>query len=70
MDKDFYIQHGISTKKFRLFGLITSPVEDGNRRQEGVGDGYWVAMGEYCPQMEINGIDDNFEYIERHPDEE
>ena len=70
LDKDFYIQHGISTKKLRLFGLITSPVEDGNRRQEGVGDGYWVAMGEYCPQMEINGIDDNFEYIERHPDEE
>lgn len=27
-------------------------------------------MGEYCPQMEINGIDDNLEYIERHPDEE
>lgn len=38
--------------------------------QEGVGDGYWVAMGEYCPQMEINGITDNLEYIERHFDEE
>ena len=70
LDKDFYIRHGISVKKLQLFGLITSPVEDGNRRQEGVGDGYWVAMGEYCPQMEINGIEDNFEYIERHQDEE
>ena len=70
LDKDFYIRHGISVKKLQLFGLITSPIEDGNRRQEGVGDGYWVAMGEYCPQMEINGIEDNFEYIERHQDEE
>lgn len=70
VDKEFYLQHGISIKKLQLFGLITSPVEEGNRRQEGVGDGYWVAMGEYCPQMEINGIDDNLEYIACHPDEE
>lgn len=70
VDKDFYLQHGISIKQLELFGLITSPIEEGNRRQEGVGDGYWVAMGEYCPQMEINGITDNLEYIERHPDEE
>ena len=70
VDKDFYLQHGISIKQLDLFGLITSPIEEGNRRQEGVGDGYWVAMGEYCPQMEINGITDNLEYIERHFDEE
>lgn len=70
LDKDFYLEHGISIKQLELFGLITTPIEEGNRRQEGVGDGYWVAMGEYCPQMEINGIDDNLEYIERHPDEE
>lgn len=70
VDKDFYLQHGISIKQLELFGLITSPIEDGNRKQEGVGDGYWVAMGEYCPQMKINGITDNLEYIERHFDEE
>lgn len=70
VDKDFYLEHGIALKQLELFGLITTPIEEGNRRQEGVGDGYWVAMGEYCPQMEINGIDDNLEYIERHPDEE
>ena len=70
VDKEFYLEHGINLKQLELFGLVTTPVEEGNRRQEGVGDGYWVAMGEYCPQMEINGIDDNLEYIERHPDEE
>lgn len=70
VDKEFYQQHGISIKQLELFGLVTTPIEEGNRRQEGVGDGYWVAMGEYCPRMEINGIEDNLEYIERHPDEE
>lgn len=70
VDKDFYLEHGITLKQLELFGLITTPVEEGNRSQEGVGDGYWVAIGEYCPQMEINGITDNLEYIERHPDEE
>lgn len=70
VDKEFYQQHGISIKQLELFGLVTTPIEEGNRRQEGVGDGYWVAMGEYCPQMEINGIEDNLEYIERHSDEE
>ena len=49
VDKEFYQQHGISLRQLELFGLITTPVEEGNRRQEGVGDGYWVAMGEYCP---------------------
>lgn len=70
IDKDFYLKRGISIKQLELFGLITTPVEEGNRRQEGVGDGYWVAIGDYCPEMEINGIDDNLEYIKRHPDEE
>lgn len=70
VDKEFYLEHGITLKQLELFGLITTPIEEGNRRQEGIGDGYWIAIGEYCPQMEINGIDDNLEYIERHPDEE
>lgn len=69
IDKEFYLEHGISIKQLELFGLITTPVEEGNRRQEGVGDGYWIALGDYCPYMEINGIDDNLEYIERHSDE-
>ena len=70
VDKEFYLEHGITLKQLELFGLITTPIEEGNRRQEGVGDGYWVAMGEFCPQMDINGITDNLVYIERHPNEE
>ncbi len=70
IDKEFYVQHGISIKQLELFGLITTPVEVGTRRQDGIGDGYWVAMGEYCPKMGINGMRDNLEYIEHHPDEE
>lgn len=70
LDKDFYLKYDISIKKLNLLGLITTPVDEGNRKQEGVGDGYWSAIGEYCPQMEIDGLDDNLEYIERHPNEE
>lgn len=70
LDKEFYELHGISIKKLQLFGLITTPIEEGNRMQDGIGDGHWVAMGEFCPQMEINGIDDNLEYIMQHPDED
>lgn len=70
VDKEFYLQHGISLKQLELFGMITTPIVEGNRKQEGVGDGYWIALGEYCPRMYIKGLDDNLEYISRHSDEE
>lgn len=70
IDTKFYEQYGISIKKLQQLGLITSPVLEGTRSQEGVGDKHWTALGEYCPHINFNGIEDNFAYIEYHPDEE
>ena len=36
VDQEFYQQHGISIKQLELLGLITTPFEEGNRRQEGI----------------------------------
>lgn len=70
IDTLFYEEHGISIKKLKQLGLITTPVQEGKRNQEGVGDGHWTALGEYCPNIEFDGIEDNFSYIQYHADEE
>lgn len=31
VDKEFYQQHGIFIKQLELLGLVTTPIEDGNR---------------------------------------
>lgn len=70
VDESFYEEHGISISKLKKLGLITTPVSDGPKKQDGVGDGYWVAMGEYCPRIQIEGLEDNLYFIENHPDDE
>ena len=68
IDKEFYEENGISISKLAKLGLIDTPVSEGKRSQEGVGDGHWVALGEYCPELEIEGLDDNLSFIEEFPD--
>lgn len=70
VDESFYEEHGISISKLKKLGLITTPISDGPRKQDGVGDGYWVAMGEYCPRIQIEGLEDNLYYIENHPEDD
>lgn len=68
IDRDFYEEHGISISKLKKLGLITTPVEEGTRADySGTGDGYWRALGEFCPNLSIDGLDENMEYIEYHP---
>lgn len=68
IDKEYYENNGISISMLAKLGLIVSPVTDGNRSQEGVGDGHWVALGEFCPEIEVDGLDDNLCFIEEFPD--
>lgn len=70
IDQAFYEEHGVPLSKLKKLGLITTPVREGSRSNlNGVGDGYWRALGEYCPNLDIDGLDENLEYIEAHPDE-
>ncbi|MBD5105483.1 MAG: hypothetical protein HDT41_00615, partial [Lachnospiraceae bacterium] len=70
LDTDFYVEHEIPIKKLQWFGLVTSAVNEGVKTQEGIGNKQWRALGEYCPEIEFDGIEDNCTYIKYHSDEE
>ncbi|WP_022757461.1 sacsin N-terminal ATP-binding-like domain-containing protein [Butyrivibrio fibrisolvens] len=70
IDKDFYEENGIPISDLSKLGLITSPIYEGRRFHEGIGDNHWVAIGEYCPELTISGLNDNLRYIaEYHADD-
>ena len=70
IDKDYYDKNGIAISSLAKLGLITTPINEGRRFQDGTGDGHWVAVGEYCPEIKIDGLEENLEYIsERHEDD-
>ena len=46
--------------------MVSTPINEGRRSQEGVGDNHWVALGEYCPEIKIDGLDDNLRYISEY----
>lgn len=66
IDKEFYEENGIDINALSKLGLITSPITEGRRVQDGIGDGYWVAVGEYCPELKIDGLEENLSYIDEH----
>ena len=69
IDREFYEDYGISMSKLKKLGLITTPVIEGKRADySGTGDGYWIALGEFCPNMKIDGLAENLDYIESHPE--
>nr|MCR5421834.1 hypothetical protein [Lachnospiraceae bacterium] len=70
IDKDYYENNGIPISKLAKLGLITTPVREGLRNMDGTGDGYWVALGEYCPNIRIESLDYNLNFIERYPEHE
>lgn len=67
IDWHFYEENGIQISKLSKLGMVTTPVVEGRRNQNGHGDSYWVAIGEYCPEIEIVGLYENIMYITRHP---
>ena len=70
LNTEFYERNGISIKKLQSLGLVTSVVKEGTREHQGIGDEHWTALGEYCPHINFDGIEDNFAYIQYHFDEE
>lgn len=70
VDTEFYEQHGIAIKKLQQLGLLTSPMIEGTRVSEGIGDKYWIALGDYCPNIGFDGLLDNLIYIQLHSEEE
>lgn len=66
IDKDFYEENGISISTLSKLGMVSTPINEGRRSQEGVGDNHWVALGEYCPEIKIDGLDDNLRYISEY----
>lgn len=69
VDEEFYNQQGISLKKLQRFGLITTPINEGKRYDPGgPGQESWEALGEYCPRISADYIDENLRFIKYHPD--
>lgn len=71
IDETFYSRNGISVKKLYPFGIITSPVIEGCRQNSGrQGVESWCAQGEFCPELTLDYLDDNFSIIEYMPNTE
>lgn len=70
IDKEFFEENGISISALSKLGLITSPVTEGARSQDGVGDSYWHAIGEFCPNIRIDRLAENLAYIEEYYDQD
>lgn len=71
IDSEFYEENGISISELSKLGLITSPIIEGRKSSEnGIGDNYWIALGEFCPEIAIYGLEDNLIYIEKHSDQD
>ncbi len=66
VDEQFFTSNGISIDRLQQLGLITTPVKEGMKREGGSGYEYWTALGEYCPEISIDGLEANLEYIQSH----
>lgn len=68
IDEVFYENQGISVKALHSFGIIVSPVHEGQRSDPGGrGQESWKALGEFCPKIDIDYIDANLRFITTHP---
>lgn len=64
VDEEFYNRYNVPISALEKVGAISSPVRDGQRADyNGRGDGYWIAQGDYCPYLEIDGLSSNLMYI-------
>jgi len=71
IDKEFYLNNGISINKLQQFGLYFSIISEGNRSFSGsAGYSSWKALGEYCPDIKIDKLTENITYIEEKPEKE
>ena len=70
VDEDFYSRYNVPISALEKLGVVTSPVSDGPRANyDGRGDGYWIAQGDYCPYLEVDGLSSNLLYIHSSNDD-
>ncbi len=68
LDQSYYRDNGIGIASLKKLGIVTSPVIEGTRfNYSGIGDNYWQALDRYCPNIEIQGLQGNLDYIRTHP---
>lgn len=70
IDEKFYKEQNIPLSELSKLGVWSTPFIPGIRSRDGVGDGHWRAQGEFCPNAEIDGANENIDYIIENPDEE
>ena len=64
VDEEFYTRYNVPISALEKIGVITTPVREGQRADyNGRGDGYWIAQGDYCPYLEVEGLSANLLYI-------
>ena len=65
IDARYNEEHGISINRLEKIGIETTPVREGMRSDlSGTGDRYWIAQGEYCPNLTVYGLEENLKYIQ------
>lgn len=71
IDYELFDKHEIDINKLKQIGLKSKLVDEGRKESKGGGGNEaWKALGDYCPFIQIEYIEENMEYIERHPTEE
>lgn len=70
IDYEFYNSNNIDIEKLVPFGITRSIVHEGSKSNSGSGENYWVALGEYCPNLTIDGLQSNLSYIQDNPGSE
>lgn len=70
VDEDFYSRYNVPLSALEKLGVVLSPVTDGPRADyNGRGDGYWIAQGDYCPNLMVDGLASNLLYIHSSSDD-
>lgn len=65
IDARYYEEHGITINRLKKIGIETTPVREGIRSDlTGTGDRYWIAQGDYCPNLTVYGLEENLKYIQ------
>lgn len=63
IDSEYYKKHGILPEQLKTLGLITTPIDEGIKHGNGIGDDYWDALSGFCPNLHIDYLHENFDYI-------
>ena len=66
IDLRYYEEKGISKQDLARLGVITTPLIEGKKESGEDVKRQWKAVGEYCPELQIDMLETNFTYISGH----